>query len=233
MKGPRRLSKNRRFSLYLELKRHPLVFSEKDLSLFIQNSRLDPRLAESVTEHLRDYWWKYDPRSLNKKLKRQPWPAAVKPMLFQLLESCKGSRKTKIAFGQWAAEVLQGLPNSDSPALYFISSLEPRSRSLDREVNESLESFRKAGYFAKDLLFNKGQAGFIKSSADLKKSLGRAEDRLKLNLLERLRERMNDQKSLAKLKAGLDRNTFSKIKSGRLDRVGLKLLSRALDLIRE
>ena len=229
MKGPKLLKREERFEIYRTLALEPLSFSEKDLVSFIQNARLDPRLAEVTTEHLRDFWWKYEPEKLNRMLKRQPWPAAVKPMLFQILEHCGGDRRTRAEFLEWTEKLTMGI-GTVSPQLYFVPTLSPRSRSLDREVGECLPSFRKAGFLAKDLLFNKGLPGLIKAKPQVPNQHIKTADLLKLELLERIRPFLARESSPELQKrAGIDRTTLSDLRLGRLNRLSLKKLSRIAD----
>jgi hypothetical protein len=105
--------------------------------------------------------------------------------------------------------------------LYFVTPLRPRSEAFDREVTEALPSFKKAGFFARDRLFNKGIPGRIKSYQDRDLRIS-TEDRLKFELFQKIRSHSHPP-------INIDRTTASKIKLGRLDQLSVKTLSRVLD----
>lgn len=232
MRGPSLIRREDRFALYQKLVTDPLSYSEKDLALFVQNGRMDARLAEVVTEHIRDYWWKYDPKSLNSRLRKQPWGSAIKPMLNQISEYCKATATTKAAFSAWARDAVLGLP--DVPAqLYFIGYLKPRSKSQDREVSEALPSFSKAGYYAKDLMFNKGLPGSIKSVPTEPTNAISSADILKCLLVSEIRERTAEL-TLASVSAatGIDRTTISRIRSGKVGSLTADRLLKIVDSLK-
>ena len=225
MKGPELLSQEKIFSLYHDLVRSPLQFSEKEIALYCQHARRDARLAEVLTEHLRNYWWKYDPKDLNKKLKRQPWPASMKPILAQIFKYCKSSPEVKLQFSRWMRDCLVGIENAN-PQLYFFPTL-VKSKSTDREVSESLSSFSKAGYFAKDLLFNKGQAGCLGSIDSVMDLNIKLEDQIKLDLFRRIRPGLVTGTLQERAKElEVDMMTLSKIRRGLLGKVGTKVLAK-------
>lgn len=215
--------------LYQSIARFPLTVSEKNLALYTQNARNDPRLAEVLTEHIRDFWWKYDPQVLNQKLKSQPWPEAIRPMLIQIFELCESDLHTRKKFGLWMSKALSGIGKAPAQ-LYFFSTGRPRSKSQDREVAESLPSFSKSGYFARDLLFNKGNPGTLKASAKGMNTIIDSEAGIKLQLLATLRPQLLGKTLLALThETGFDRTTLSKVRSGKVERISVKLLARLSD----
>lgn len=233
MKGPTRLPNEIRYRLYRELVLKPLDFTEKDIALFSQNARFDPRFAEVLTTHLRDYWWKYDPSLLNKKLKAQPWPASLRPLLNQILLRCEfPTSELRAQYSDWLILASRGIAPV-KPQLYFESTLPPRSRSLDREVFESLPEFSSVGFYAKDLMFNKGLPGTVKAPPTTPKPPLRTEDFIKLNLFLSLRPLLS-KKTLAELSkaTGFDQTTLSEVRQGKLDQLSLRTLSELTDRMR-
>lgn len=232
MKGPKPMDPVFQVELYQRLVRTPLIFSEKDIAYFIQIARLDPRLAEVITEHLRDYWWKYSPRKLNQKLKTQPWPHAIKPMLAQILEFCVADKETLSNFKKWYRAVVVRLPDAP-PQLYFNLNLPPRSPFLDRQVNESLESFTQFGYYSTSVLFNKGFAKKISNRPHTTNTILGQSDLIKLKLLSLARKFTKDKKirEIA-AKTNFDRTTISQIKSGKLVNISIERLARFVDLLK-
>src|SRR5262245_10218933 len=56
-------------------------FSAKDLALWTQWSRLDPRLAEILVSNFSKNWKKISPIELNIEILKQPWSAALGVLL--------------------------------------------------------------------------------------------------------------------------------------------------------
>ncbi|PWU14097.1 MAG: hypothetical protein C5B49_13760 [Bdellovibrio sp.] len=225
------LSPRDKSKLFRKFVSDPLSFSEKDLALYVQNARLDPRVAEAVTEHIRDFWWKYRAETLNKKLLRQPWPQAIKPMINQIIEFCDGDEITAKEFKAWSRGVIRGFGNSP-PQLYFVPHVWPRSKSFDREFVDSLPSFSRCGYFAKDLLFNKGKARSIKGPPLNQAPALDIEIKLKLQLIKDIQGYLaHFSTSQIMSKTGIDRTTLSKIRLGRLNQLSLKRLARFSEVL--
>lgn len=224
MKQPRYISQERRFVLYRELASFPLSFSEKDIALYTQHCRVDPRLAEVVTEHIRDFWWRYSPGVLNKALKKQPWPASIRPMLNQISEYCEGGEDLKAEFREWARKVCLGIGNVP-PQLYFATVLFPRSETDDLEVTETLPSFSRVGYFARDLLFNKGLPKMLGRPDQEAGAILDAEALMKIKVMGEIRP-MLLKMSLKEIeeKFQIDRTTASKLRGGKVEKIGLKRL---------
>lgn len=217
MKAPHIIPEAKRRALYRQVASRPLSLSEKDLVSIVQNGRVDPRLAEVVTEHIRDFWWKYDAKELNKKLRGEVWAASIKPMLNQIVEFCSADVETESKFKAWARQVVIGVPDSP-PQLYFYLPLPPRSASQDREMLECIPSFSRAGYAAKDLLFNKGNAKSIAPVGKGPDTKMNSADLLKVNLAHQINTRLKDL-TLKKIETSfrIDRTTASKIRTGKIE----------------
>src|SRR4051812_43370242 len=56
-------------------------FSERDLAIWSQWSRLDPRLGEILVKAISSTWKNLSPVKLNAEIKNQPWPAALGVLL--------------------------------------------------------------------------------------------------------------------------------------------------------
>lgn len=221
MIGIKNIPLERRRELYQEIPRNALLFSEKDLRHFILNSRIDPRLAEVTTEHIRDYWWKYDPCLLNSLLRKSCWPQSVLPMLFQIEAFCQADESTRQMFLEWSKKVRSSIPKA-APQLYFIDGLKPRSKTQDRDVLESLAEFRRAGYFSREVLFNKGLPKKIKKREDhdLPKSVTE-----KLRVFDLLGENIKNKKiKTISLELKIDRDTAAKLKAKRIRYFSLERL---------
>lgn len=229
MIGPRLIPEADRFALYQAMVRSPMSFSEKDLALIIQNGRRDARLAEVVTEHIRDYWWKYNPELLNRRLRTQPWGAAIKPILNQIDEFCDAPSELRLEFQAWARTVIRGVRNSP-PQLYFYDDSRPRSRSQNREVDEALVSFLSAGYVAKDYLFNKSRPKSIGQRPTASTTTVTRADLLKESISRDITQRVGGL-SLKEVsqRYGIDRTTMSKIRSGKVSGMSVDRLSEISD----
>lgn len=106
--------------IYLEISLSPLSLDEESLSFYISQSRHDPRLAEIVTEHIRDFWWRYEESSLNKSLKKQEFPNAILVMIEQISTLTNLDISTKDNFISWAKGVSKEIYPPKVKELYFI-----------------------------------------------------------------------------------------------------------------
>lgn len=182
-------------NVYWRIQRRPRSISHKQLICWTQHCRYDARLAEQLVEHVRDYWFRYDPAVLNALAQKEPWPSAIGFIVEHVIENCEKPVGIRTEFLTWASTVQRGL--SPFPfGLFFIGAWPIASRAMNSQVVESRESYKKWGYYGKDLLFNKQTPGQVKAPSPLGKSLSidrKAEEldfdmRLKIDLCRRLRE---------------------------------------------
>lgn len=162
MKGLSRIPNQKQLSkAYKNLQFSPDSVCIRDLALWSQWVRLDPRLGEVLIEHISKFWKKYNPVELNQKLKQQVWSAAFGILLEQVpfyyslyLKNRKWDQKL---FSQWSKCVMTGI----SPAkgeLFFIGIYKAGGKLIKEEFFYSIKPYRQWGYFAKDLLINKAQS---------------------------------------------------------------------------
>ena len=132
----------------------PSTVSIKTLALWSQWSRLDPRLGEILVQYLSRFWPYISPVALNQALKKEPWPSAFGVLINQV-PYC--DIKNKAGFRQWSKSVMADIaPAPDE--LFFIGLYKIGGKQMKNECLYSLKSYRKWGYFAKDLLINKAGA---------------------------------------------------------------------------
>lgn len=218
--------------LYARFYSAPLTFSEKEIAGLIETSRQDPRLAEVITEHLRDFWWKYDPEILNKRLKKTKWPNAICVMLSQIHELSDSEEDTRRSFADWSGQTRRGLKRPRGNQLFFYSSFIPGSKTMQREVVESKDCYVRNGYFGRDILFNKQNPksiGVPKTSSIIsEKDLAKLEVRRKILELKKSKRWKNKDIAMA---AGTDNTTVSNIISGKLDKVSLDYMYDKLNAL--
>jgi hypothetical protein len=155
VKGPRAiLSQTDLAELYSQFNHDPLSVDEACLAFAIEQSRLDPRLAEIVCEFIREYWWKVDAAFFNKKLRKTAWPGAVLPMLEEIRQRCRGSGEERKEFFQWQKKVGDGIQNRSSQ-MYFIQPWLPESRRLEKNIEENQPWFQKFNFISNGTFFNK------------------------------------------------------------------------------
>lgn len=148
--------------IYWRLQRKPDRISPKEFVHWTQYSRYDARLAEQLAEHIRDYWYRYDPVVINSLAQKEAWPGAVGFLIEHTLEQCSKSIGVRTQFQKWAATAQRGLP-SFTWGLFFIGAWPIASAAMNAQVSQSLSSYKKWGFYGKDILFNKQIPGEIKA----------------------------------------------------------------------
>lgn len=153
-------------TLYFPIQNHSLEIGEKDLAHIFERVRFDPRLMEVATEFIRDFWWNLAPETLNHQMKLSKYPFAIKPAILAILRNCHfANPQLQQSFGDWANLVLRGI-RDPAPQLFYIGLNKIGSKSMQREENEALACFTQHNLIAKDLPFNKGIPGFVKTKED-------------------------------------------------------------------
>ena len=161
MKGLKKIPSTRQlakvYSILQDMKKEKV--SEKQLALYSQWSRLDPRLGEIVVQHIAWCWKQYHPIKLNSAIGSQVWPAALGvllnhvPIYFQQKEK---NWKEFDLFKKWSGCVMDSVPPAKNE-LFFINLYLPNSKFLYREAFYSTKLYKQYGYLGKELLINKAK----------------------------------------------------------------------------
>jgi len=221
------MNSNLNESLYHKVQMRPLEISEKDLARIFEQVRFDPRLMEVATEFIRDFWWSINPLIFNKCLKNNKSPYTVKPALFAIIRNCRfSSDEVKLEFIRWYEKVAAGIKDPNSQ-LFYIGLYKIGSKSMDREVNESIECFSHFNLFSKDLPFNKGKPGVVKTKEVLLGSrlgslaLEKNVHAMNIKKIKQQKHLTNDE-MIVDLK--INRHFLSKILNNNLDGITLDYL---------
>ena len=145
---------------YKALQTSPGLIKIKDLVLWSQWVRLDPRLGEIFVEYISKFWPKHNPMEINKKLKQQVWPAAFGVLLeqvpFYYSQKLKKKNWNKKLFSHWSKCVMADIPQAEDEQ-FFIGIYKAGGKLMKEECFYSIKPYRRWGYFSKDLLINKAQ----------------------------------------------------------------------------
>lgn len=143
-------------SAYEKLQTGGTIPDLSEIALFSQYARFDPRLAELLAAACARSWQKILPTELNLEILKTPWPAALGVILEQARTHYQIPEKP--AFKHWAAIVMHGI----SPAKnehFFIGLRSFAGNLLFQDVCMSLKSYRRWGFFGKEVLKNKADLG--------------------------------------------------------------------------
>lgn len=231
MKGPKAgmLSGDVLAEVYTTLNVSPLAVDEIFLAFAVEHSRLDPRLAEITTEHIRDFWWKYNPNVLAKKLLNTAWPAAVLPMLLLIENRCKTSKSNLQRFKKWSGVVRKQVDKESSPQTYFIPLSMAEVRMRRDEHKKTLPEFFENGYLCRTLLFNKDNPKELSSASNNRLSLLNRE---KLKAAKHLSKLLGDLNTIAAAqKLDTDKTTISKIRRLMVSDISLDFLYTKLGML--
>ena len=161
MKGLKRIPSTRQLTkVYLmlqDVKKEKIP--EKQLALYSQWSRLDPRLGEIIVQHLAWCWKQYHPIKLNSAIRSQVWPASLGVLLNHVpihYQQKEKSWKEFDFFKKWTDCVMDSVPLAQNE-LFFINLYHPNSRFLHREAFHSTRIYKQYGYLGKELLINKAK----------------------------------------------------------------------------
>ena len=130
----------------------------KDLALYSQWARLDPRLGEMVIEHLAFCWEDINPIQFNYNIKKQVWPSALGALLAQIpfYYLQKDISWNKELFLNWKKCVMTNIPPATDEQ-FFIGIYKVGGKLMKEECFHAIKPYRQWGYFAKDLLINKAE----------------------------------------------------------------------------
>lgn len=209
---------------------NPLSLSEKEVTEILDQTRLDPRLMEVITEYLRDFWWVLDAKSLHKHAKKMKHAFSLKVATTLILDHCEMDQNQRADFIHWMQEATKSIPNP-KPQLYYVSQYPAASRMTWLDLEESLLSFRKVNTYCKDLPFNKGQPGTLKSPTGERPHQASALDLLKLNLARKLKvlkkeQQLSNQQLIQQ--TGINTVFLSNILNNKLEKISAEYLQEKL-----
>lgn len=124
------------------------------LALYSQWSRLDPRLAQIMVEHLARHWRQIRSGELWDELQKQPWPRAILVLLrFAELAVPKSEEKKLRHIIQALDEDLPAIP----PQLFFIFLQGPNRMVVDEEVRYRTLPYRLSGFIGSQSLLGRSR----------------------------------------------------------------------------
>ncbi len=221
-------------TLYHPIQNNSFRIGEKDVAHIFARVRFDARLMEVTTEFLRDYWWNLDPQLLNHQMKLSKYPYTIKPSILAILRTCAfPNEKTKDDFFRWCQLVVRGIKDP-SPQLFYIGLNKIGSKSMRREEDEALECFTEHHLIAKDLPFNKGFPGTVKTAEDFAHRTHFVEAKKSECALEIRRFKMRNGFTNKQVMEALQINRvfLSRILNNRLDGITLDYLGEKVRLSR-
>ncbi len=210
-----------RGTVYYNIQMHPLSLSEREVAQGFDQSRFDPRLMEIMTEFIRDFWWSIDPTETNKACKKSRSPFMLKTATSVILDFCEMTKNDRLLFSDWVKLASRGLQDP-APQLLFVGVIPVASNLIQDEIKGALPSFLKHNLIAKDLPFNKGKPGALKTELNPAKNKVDEIDLLKFKLARKLRA--------IKMRHGLSNDEMIRLSS--INRVFLsKILNHKLEHI--
>ncbi len=149
-------------STYNKLQSDKTKISIKEITIWTQWVRFDPRLAEQLVSYLSRKWTNILPKDLNAEMIKQPWPAAIGLLIENIIIFKKHhdqeSKQEISNFTFWASIVMSGIGPSNNEQ-FFIGLRPLASKLMKRDVLLSLDFYRRWGYFGFDVLINKFKYG--------------------------------------------------------------------------
>lgn len=221
-------------SIYYKIQNQSLQIGERDLARIFDMARFDPRLMEVATEFVRDYWWNLNPSVLNKRLKNAKFPYAIKPAIAAILKnSAFLNEETHSKFIAWYEAVVTGIKNP-SPQLFYIALNPIGSKSMRREEEEAIPCFTSFNLIAKDIPFNKGMPGVVKTKDLIANQITNAKGLLKSDLANKIKnykEANHLKNEEVSKKLGINRVFLSNILNNRLEKVSVDYLLEKTTLL--
>ena len=159
MKGLKKIPNQRQLSqAYKALQFSPQSVQIKDVVLWSQWTRLDPRLGEILIEYLSKFWQKHNPVEINQQLKQKVWPAVFGVLLEQVPFYCsqylKNRKWDKKLFFHWSKCAMTHISPAKNEQ-FFIGLYKAGGQLVKEECFYAIKPYRQWGYFSKDLLINK------------------------------------------------------------------------------
>lgn len=131
----------------------PRPASSAELALFSQWARFDPRFAEIWVSQLLERWKAINPIDLREALLRQPWPATA-AVLLEFVEHAMVEAEARRLFRLWKRLVTADFPRGNDEQ-FFIGQRRMAGKAMFDDVRFALDEYRKRGYLAREVLFNK------------------------------------------------------------------------------
>lgn len=221
-----------RGDVYYNIQMRPLGLSERDVARALDKARFDPRLMEIMTEFIRDFWWVLDPLQLNKALKKSKSPFVIKGVTSVIMDFSQMSKESRQEFIDWVYFCTRGIKDPN-PQLLFVGVI-PFGKSIFRETEEALLSFLKHNLITKDLPFNKGNPGTLKTSADFSENRLSEIELLKLKYSQKIKN-IKIEKKLSNEeicnRTGINRVFLSKILNNKLAGISVEYLKEKSSLL--
>lgn len=161
MKGLSKIPSEKQISkAYKALQFSPGLVCVKNLALWSQWTRLDPRLGEIFIEYISKFWTAYNPVDINQQLKKQIWPAVFGVILEQVPFYYLQNRRTKYwnkkLFLNWSKCVMTNILPAQNEQ-FFIGIYKAGGKLMKEECFYAIKPYCQWGYYSKDLLINKAQ----------------------------------------------------------------------------
>ncbi len=214
-------------SIYYKLQNQALSLGEKDVARIFDMVRFDPRLMEVATEFIRDYWWNLNSAVLNKSLKNSKYPYSIRPTISAILKnSTFPNNNIRQQFIEWYESVVSGIKSPPLQLFYFgLSKI--GSRSMEREQTEAIPCFLDFNLLAKDIPFNKGLPGTVKTKELLTHVRIDAKEALKSELASKIKhlkiaEKLTNEQIAKRL--DMNRSFVSNIMNNRLEHITVDYL---------
>lgn len=200
---------------YIKVVYEPLNIDEKKLIRYASLVRKDPRFAEIITEHIRDFWWKYEKEVLVKKNKK------TIELLF-LVEMIKVNCETTEEFLEWVNYILTNSKVEKQKKKEVFFKTEPIFEKLQLKKQDPL--YEKYNYFGYEMFFNKGLPREVKN---LKTAPIRLKDEMKylevIKIKESAKNNNYNNKKLAEI-FNTDETTVSNIMNKKVHKITLDFL---------
>lgn len=155
MKGLKALpSINDLLGAYNQLQSADELLPADQLALYSQWSRLDPRMAQIMVEHLILYWRQIRLGELQDELQKQPWPRAILVLLyFANLAIPKPDQKRLHHIIEALEKNLPPIP----PQLFFISLQGINRTIIDEETRYPTLPYRLSGFIGSQSLLGRSR----------------------------------------------------------------------------
>ena len=143
-------------SVYYDLQFAEEKKLDKEIALYSQWVRLDPRLGEILVSYMANFWEKHNPIFLNKEIKKQVWPQALGVILEQteLFFLRKKTKDPISLFRAWYSCVMCDIKPACNE-LFFFETYPIGSTLFYEQASHAIKSYRKWGYLGKALMLNK------------------------------------------------------------------------------
>ncbi len=141
-------------SAYLKLQFENKI-SVNEIALYSQWIRVDPRLAEILTNYISRNWKSILPTTLNLEIKKQPWPAALGVVTEQVEKFSDLGLTDRLLFKNWSQCVMTSVVPAANEQ-FFIGLRSFAGHQMKSDVSQSGKSFAKWGYFGREVFKNKG-----------------------------------------------------------------------------